>query len=1295
MNKKTKWAIPFAVLALTCGIAAGCGGGHKHSYTEWAHNETQHWKECPDDHEKDEGTLADHVFDDDGVCVCGVTEQVAPVTDVTITNGTTDTNGTVTLSKTTAKAGDSVTVTVAPNDGYQLESLTVNGANVFGAMTGNTYEFRVSENTTVVAVFEKIASSSVNAQITGKKYGVTGNSLQAGTTVTLSATDREDVTATVTADGKIAVDEIAGDNWKVKVDGYVTAEIMIPRDTEYTDAISLEYDLMENLSISWGNRDQEDLSAQNDGKVTHTSDYYQWVSTKDSYDSVAITANVVKGGFRQGVFIRFKGDTYADDGFVMLAKENQEKISICGAGDGYTGKNLWKDNWDEYLKPLEKDGYELTLVRDGANIYIFIDGEYKATKALPEGYADKECYVGLFCTDATKMENSERTFAIQDASAFLDVTVTDETAEDAHGTVAIDKTTAKLQDTVTVTLTPETGYKIKNLTVGGVSVLAQIKNNVYTFTVLKNTAVVAEFEEAKTVESVELTVTGAEGFTVDGTEITLEQLGTKWTGTVQNGKVTLGDADHPVALGTLNATANFGGYQIKIDTVDVALPSEGTTATAEVTLGFTGSGIEYGGAVSSANPATGALTYKLGNDSNSAYNNKYDIAGIEGGGYFATKIKFTNDGSLTIILRRSSDNKEIKYVVQNNGAQNKGDGSNFVFGLDDDGIANGIWSDGAFVSLSAYNQAFKGDGVWIVLGYDAGTGALTSYIGTSLESMRPLKQLKAITEGLTINGFGVGNWFSNISNSETASVTLKYGATMADIGMEIEEKVTVTASVNEDSMGSVALDAEDGKYFSGTQVKVTVTASAGCFLQSIKVGEAEAITEGWTAEGNVYTYTFNAPEGGVAVVATLAESPEVTLSGVTVNITDGTNAIDLGETVQAKLTPYVGDAYDVTLTKGENGAYTFGGTFLKGEYRLSLAGKNLGYSSVTVAVDETVAPITMKYSLTSEVVKGPREDASIAVTGDTITIVGTQHDAFAEWSHHSDNEVPYVTLNIPDEVKNAKDVMLEFNLKTSNQSGYFINGFGVGMTGFNGLRMLFADSGDKAYTPDGKIITAVLNGRKMGEDNISGSGHSVKTYGFIETLALTDDGVNIRAVRNGTALKFYAQNEAGEWVLIQFLLPVNGNYSNLQYVDHLTVDENAVNDFRFIANGADWTVSAITVTLNPEATDNASYCKSNITVTSETDLTGVDVTLTDKDDASKTYTVKMQKTDDGKYFIEGYFRAGNYNITVEGFTCTSAGYDENDQATTALYIDNVGGLCWGITLEAETAPDEGDQTPAG
>lgn len=1181
MNKKTKLAIPFAVLALTCGIAAGCVGctvtkEHTHSYTEWAYNETQHWKECPEDHVKDDGTVANHVFVD-GTCECGATEQSQPATDLTITNGTTDTNGTVTLSKTTAKAGDSVTVTVAPSDGYQLKSLTVNGVNVFGVMTGNTYEFTVSENTTVIAVFEKIASSSVNAQITGKKYGVTGNSLAAGTTVTLSAENREDVTATITEDGKIQIAEIAGDNWKVKVDGYVAADIVIPRDAEYTTAISLEYDLMENLSVSWGNYDSQDLSSQNEGKVTHSSGYYQWVSSKDSYGSVAITATVVKGGYRQGVFIRFKGDTYANDGFVMLEKENQEKICICGAGDGYTGNNLWKDNWDEYLKPLAKDEYELTLVRDGANIYIFVDGEYKATKALPAGYADKECYVGLFCTDATTMENSERTFAIEDASAFLDVTVMDETEAGAHGTVTLSKTTAKLNDTVTVTLAPNTGYKIKDLKIDGVSVLAQIKDNAYTFTILKDTAVVAEFEEAKTVDSVELTVTAASGFTADGTEITLEQLGKKWTGTVQNGTVTLGDAENPVALGTLNVTANFGGYQIKCGTVEITLPAEGTTATAQVTLGFTGSGIEYDGAVSSANPATGELTYKLGKADNSAYNNKYDIADINDGGYFATKVKFNDIGdnkrslSLILVVQKSDGTtKEIKYVIQN-ADRFFGENGKFYMNLDDDSIGggNGAFERSNAVNIDGYSSALKGDGLWLVLGYDAETGALVTYAGTSLTSVRPVKTWGTLPAGLKVVKFGVGNWFGDSNqeyggNNDTATVTFKYGKTMADIGMGLEEKVTVTASVNDETMGSVALDVADGKYLSGTQVKVTVTANAGYVLKSIKVGET-VVETGWTTDGNVYTYTFTAPEGGATVVATLEElavwdEATLTLNGVAEN-----TAVKLSDGVDT-----------ITATVGANGVITF-----TGDHAIGKKAYTVTVGNVVFDVDFTTESAVRKTIAT--------------VTADNFTAKDNYHDG-----------AKVIDMGV---AKNSTEYTVTFNLKTtSTAAGWqqrwallLINGgdnttTGIGCIGKNDDQLLVWAA--YAASPDDK-------------DPIK---YSEAKYLKFDELVHSANGVNMKVVRHGSKATMYFELD-GEWIEMLSVTLGSGE-TNLRFscsygvewqLSDIAIDY--ISEFDYLVNASiegnahgykvsvERTANGATVVIQTDNADNAwSYFPNAVTV---------------------------------------------------------------------------------------------------
>ena len=69
-----------------CGYLMGQDvdyGNHVHNYTEWGHNASQHWKQCPDDKETDAATYASHSYAN-GVCVCGKTEnsQVNPNPDI-------------------------------------------------------------------------------------------------------------------------------------------------------------------------------------------------------------------------------------------------------------------------------------------------------------------------------------------------------------------------------------------------------------------------------------------------------------------------------------------------------------------------------------------------------------------------------------------------------------------------------------------------------------------------------------------------------------------------------------------------------------------------------------------------------------------------------------------------------------------------------------------------------------------------------------------------------------------------------------------------------------------------------------------------------------------------------------------------------------------------------------------------------------------------------------------------------------------------------------------------------------
>jgi len=96
-------------------------------------------------------------------------------------------------------------------------------------------------------------------------------------------------------------------------------------------------------------------------------------------------------------------------------------------------------------------------------------------------------------------------------SAFLGrakaVTVTDNTATDAHGSVAGIPQSVNFGDKVTLTVTPETDYKLSALLINGVNVIKDLHGNSYSFVVTKDTTVEAQFT-AITYGSVNAAVSG-------------------------------------------------------------------------------------------------------------------------------------------------------------------------------------------------------------------------------------------------------------------------------------------------------------------------------------------------------------------------------------------------------------------------------------------------------------------------------------------------------------------------------------------------------------------------------------------------------------------------------------------------------------------------------------------------------------------------------------------------------------------------------------------------------------------
>ncbi len=431
-------------------------------------------------------------------------------------------NGTVSFDQDSYAAGETATITIKPAQGYILESIVVDGHDMSDSVSGNTLEVRVDYSYEVEAVFAAPVKKEVEISVIGNKYGVEGNSIADGTKVVLQNSLFGNVECEVT-DGKIAAElsYFAGSSditYTAVVEGYSSASFTMSDDGASVTEITLEYEFFENLTLAWGWGDSSDLSKQNEGTITHTTGDTQWVSSNDSYQSVAITATVVAGGQRQGVFIRFAGASFAEDGYMMIQKEWDSHVSWNGEGNiwGF-GTNLCTD-WTGYVNPLTDDDkakiaageYELTLVRDANKVHVFINGTYYDTKVLNASYADLECRVGIYCTNASGIIGKARTFRIEDASVYLkDVVITDETASDANGSLTVTEN-VRIGDTVSVTFNANSGYMISTLTVDGSEIeLSGLQGNTYTFTAKKETyTIAATFEQIQRAD-VTLSVTGA------------------------------------------------------------------------------------------------------------------------------------------------------------------------------------------------------------------------------------------------------------------------------------------------------------------------------------------------------------------------------------------------------------------------------------------------------------------------------------------------------------------------------------------------------------------------------------------------------------------------------------------------------------------------------------------------------------------------------------------------------------------------------------------------------------------
>ena len=421
-------------------------------------------------------------------------------------------NGTVTADKATANMGETVTLTITPDEGYELESLRVIYDDAIVPLTeGNTFVMRAC-NAAIIAAFKMT------------DYTITITPAENGTITADKETANmgETVTLTVTPNEGYELDQLTVINGTTQVAVEITTEgkytFVMPAGNVEVSATykAIYYDIVIVPPVS-GNVTADKETANYGETVTLT------ITPNEGYEFDQLT--VMNGTTQVAVTITTEGKyTFViPAGNVVIStlfKMVDYTVTIMPAENGTVTADKATANMGETvtLTITPNEGYEfdqLTVMNGTTQVAVEITTEGKYIFVMPAGNVE-----------------------ISATYKAIDYTITIEPAE--NGTVTADKQTAHIGETVTLTITPNEGYELDQLTVmdaetqlpvtittdgnhtfvmpaGNVVISTLFKMVDYTVTITpaENGTVTADKQTAHIGETITLTVTPDKGYELD------------------------------------------------------------------------------------------------------------------------------------------------------------------------------------------------------------------------------------------------------------------------------------------------------------------------------------------------------------------------------------------------------------------------------------------------------------------------------------------------------------------------------------------------------------------------------------------------------------------------------------------------------------------------------------------------------------------------------------------------------------------------------------------------------------
>ena len=353
------------------------------------------------------------------------------------------------VSELTATYGDYTAAYIGAKKIGDVKNGKIDLAEAYNG-TAETITLMDSANNVVTAPLKY--AGDLSAEIKSHKYGSLA-AMENGTEITLEK-DGKQTTATVEG-GKITAANLPAGTYSVKTNNYLNGELKITAGAKNESALTLEYDAFATTPGMEGWGSVRDFSKQNDGKIKLNNDM-QFIFSKKTYKKVAFTVTLQKdwnsngGNGTQGVIFRFKdGDAYKGvaamqtEGEQFLRNDGQAKYGQYWADKG-VGLNGSLDlaeggNWDELVNfssrtdfkdALNAGTLKLTVLRDGAVFYAYLNGECVGFKSYAAKYADMECEAGFyyfgFKRETTREWNFEVTEDTADYNTALEKTGSDD-----------------------------------------------------------------------------------------------------------------------------------------------------------------------------------------------------------------------------------------------------------------------------------------------------------------------------------------------------------------------------------------------------------------------------------------------------------------------------------------------------------------------------------------------------------------------------------------------------------------------------------------------------------------------------------------------------------------------------------------------------------------------------------------------------------------------------------------------------------------------------------------------------